>query len=186
MTALDRLQDRRDLTQALKAEARQLGFELVGVTTPDPPPHISVYESWVEAGRHAEMGYLATERNRLRRADPRRILPECRSILLLGVRYPAPETAPEPQDPAPRGRVASYAWAVDYHDVLPERLKALVNFLERRLGRLVANRWYTDTGPILERDLAQRAGLGWIGKKHLPDPSAEGLLLPVGRNPAGR
>ena len=62
------------------------------------------------------------------------------------------------------GRVASYAWGADYHDVLTERLKALVTFIETQVGHPVSNRWYTDTGPILERDLAQRAGLGWIGK----------------------
>jgi epoxyqueuosine reductase len=62
------------------------------------------------------------------------------------------------------GLVASYAWGDDYHDVLPERLQQLVSFIENHVGHPVTNRWYTDTGPILERDLAQRAGLGWIGK----------------------
>ncbi len=63
-----------------------------------------------------------------------------------------------------RGKVASYAWGGDYHIVLPKRLQSLVNFIELEVGHAVANRWYTDTGPILERDLAQRASLGWIGK----------------------
>jgi epoxyqueuosine reductase len=62
------------------------------------------------------------------------------------------------------GRVAAYAWGDDYHKVIPPRLKKLVEFLETEVGRSVPNRWYTDTGPILERELAQRAGLGWIGK----------------------
>jgi epoxyqueuosine reductase len=62
------------------------------------------------------------------------------------------------------GSVAAYAWGDDYHNVLPERLQALVAFIEAQVGGKVPNRWYTDTGPILERDLAQRAGLGWIGK----------------------
>jgi epoxyqueuosine reductase len=62
------------------------------------------------------------------------------------------------------GRVASYAWGDDYHDVLPERLRNLVAFIEAQVGEAVPNRWYTDTGPLLERELAQRAGLGWIGK----------------------
>jgi epoxyqueuosine reductase len=65
---------------------------------------------------------------------------------------------------SPRGRVAAYAWGTDYHLVLPERLRALVAFVETHVGHPIPNRWYTDTGPILERDLAQRAGLGWIGK----------------------
>jgi epoxyqueuosine reductase len=65
---------------------------------------------------------------------------------------------------SPRGRVAAYAWGTDYHLVLLERLRALVAFVETHVGHPIPNRWYTDTGPILERDLAQRAGLGWIGK----------------------
>jgi epoxyqueuosine reductase len=150
------------LTGAIKAEARRLGFELVGVTTPDPPPHFENYSAWLEAGRHGEMAYLSTELARRRRADPRQILPECRSILVLGARYPAGEVT-ESETPT-HGRVASYAWGDDYHRTLTERLEALATFIEAQVGEAVPNRWYTDTGPVLERDLAQRAGLGWIGK----------------------
>jgi epoxyqueuosine reductase len=182
-----------NLTQAVKAEARRLGFELIGVTTPDPPPHAGVFQRWLEAGRQGQMAYLETERSRQRRSDPRQILPECRSILVLGARYPTPETetpggvhpfppaspnigrggedeggvvrAAEGQsDAALTGKVAAYAWGADYHDVLVERLRSLVEFIQVQVGRPVPNRWYTDTGPVMERDLAQRAGLGWIGK----------------------
>jgi len=155
------------MRQDIEGEARRLGFDLFGVTTPDPPPHLAIFRSWLEAGRHGEMGYLATGRSLERRADPRRILPECRSILALGVRYYAPEKGPasaDDQEQAIKGRVASYAWGDDYHTVLAGRLAALVAFIEERAGGAVPNRWYTDTGPLLERDLAQRAGLGWIGK----------------------
>jgi epoxyqueuosine reductase len=151
------------LTQAVKSEARRLGFELVGVTTPDPPPHIDIFEHWLRIGRHAEMEYLSTERSRERRADPLKILPECRSILVLGMRYDSPQAATASQND-PKGRVASYAWGADYHEVLPERLRLLVAFIDTQVGRSVPNRWYTDTGPVLEREMAQRAGLGWIGK----------------------
>ena len=158
----------RNLSKTIKSEARRLGFELVGITTPDPPPHLEVYERWLGQGRHGEMAYLATERARQRRAAPRLILPECRSILVLGIRYPSPTLAgdsPDPSEPEhPRGQVAAYARGADYHDLLPERLEALAAFIERQVGHAVPNRWYTDTGPLLERDLAQRAGLGWIGK----------------------
>jgi epoxyqueuosine reductase len=182
-----------NLTQAVKAEAHRLGFELVGVTTPDPPPHAAVFQRWLEAGRQGQMAYLETERSRQRRSDPRHILPECRSILVLGARYPTPAPegregeqsfplsspnfgrgrgdkgeiarAPEGQPGAAlTGRVAAYAWGDDYHDLLVERLHLLVEFVQAQVGRPVSNRWYTDTGPVLERDLAQRAGLGWIGK----------------------
>jgi len=112
------------------------------------------------------MGYLATERAVQRRGDPRLILPGCRSILVLGVRYPNPASISWFQSPSTSltGRVAAYAWGKDYHLVLVERLRALARFVEERLGQSVPHRYYTDTGPLLERELAQRAGLGWIGK----------------------
>jgi epoxyqueuosine reductase len=150
------------LKTAILAEARRLGFVLAGVTTPDPPEHFSTFAAWLRAGRHGEMAYLASERSLARRADPRQVLPECRSILVLGTPYSAPPPAEAAQ--AGRGRVAAYAWGDDYHDVLAGRLQALVAFIEAQAGQHVPNRWYTDTGPLLERDLAQRAGLGWIGK----------------------
>lgn len=153
-----------ELTVAVKAEARRLGFEFVGVTTPQPPAHLDVYQAWIRAGRHAEMGYLANERALKRRAEPRLLLPECQSILVLGVRYPASSALPASRPGETTGQVANYAWGDDYHEVLPERLQALVNFIEDQVNQAVPNRWYSDTGPLLERELAQRAGLGWIGK----------------------
>lgn len=150
------------LKESIKSEARRQGFQLVGVTTPEPPPHLDVYEGWLGAGHHAGMGWMGTERNRQRRGDPKLILPECQSILVLGMAYP-PSLFPIDERNR-RGKVASYAWGDDYHDILPERLKAIIPFIEQQVGHSIQNRWYTDTGPILERELAQRAGLGWIGK----------------------
>ena len=149
------------LETQIKQHARQLGFALAGVTTPEPPPHLPAFTNWLEMGRYGSMAYLADERARARRADPRLILPECQSILILAYRYapPAPQTKP--------GRIAAYAQTDDYHLTLPPKLEALVKFIENRVGRPIPNRWYTDTGPILERDLAMRAGLGWIGKNTL-------------------
>jgi len=175
----------KSLAQSIKIEARRLGFTLAGITTPDPPPHWSVFENWLAMGRHGQMAYLADERARARRLDPRRLLPECRSILVLGIRYPAPPAPSLPpfhppiskfrkggteggrnggEGESPHGRVAAYAWGTDYHLILPERLQTLVTFVETQMGHPIPNRWYTDSGPLLERDLAQHAGLGWIGK----------------------
>jgi epoxyqueuosine reductase len=148
------------LTNTIKNETRRLGFSLVGVTSPEPPPHWPAYEQWLLMGRHGSMDYL-TDR---RRADPRLVLPECRSILVLGMKYPNPESAAQNIGSRPDGRIAAYAWGYDYHLVLPDRLKTLAYFIEAQVGSPIPYRWYTDTGPILERDLAQRAGLGWIGK----------------------
>lgn len=154
----------QDLKQKIENKARQLGFILAGVTTPEPPPHISTFENWLAQGHHGTMNYLAEERSRARRADPRAILPECKSILVLATPYSSPLPKGEGLGVRAEGQVAAYAWGDDYHDVLPARMQELVQFIEEQTGAPVKNRWYTDTGPILERDLAQRAGIGWIGK----------------------
>ena len=151
-----------NLKQTIKDKARQLGFFLAGVTLPEPPPNYSTFENWLAQNHHGMMNYLAEERSRTRRADPKQILPECKSILVLATAYHPP--LPAGEGTGVRGRVASYARGADYHDILPARMKELVQFIEEQVGGPVKNRWYTDTGPILERDLAQRAGIGWIGK----------------------
>lgn len=176
------------LSRLIKLEAQRLGFELVGITTPAPPPHFDVYKSWLVAGRHGEMAYLATDRALQRRSDPHLIMADCQSILILGARYPAPQktlpsTSNLPQDASPgtsprHGRIAAYAWGADYHQVLPELMRKLVEFIESQVGHQVPNRSYTDSGPLMERELAQRAGLGWIGKNTcLINPSGGSYYL---------
>ena len=150
--------------QAVKIEARRLGFALAGLTTPEPPPHVPAYDNWLLLGRHGSMAYLAEDRGRQCRRDPRLLLPECRSILMLGVLYPDPKTATPVEETDLSGQVAAYAWGRDYHIDLAGRLLALSMFIEKLVGKPLPHRCYTDTGPIMERDLAQRAGLGWIGK----------------------
>lgn len=137
---------------------------MTGVTTPDPPPHWSTYENWLTLGRYADMNWLATDRARDRRADPLRILPGCRSILVLGFRYPRPDPKNLNNVKNPIGRIASYACVEDYHLTLPARMHQLVASIETEVGCEIPNACYTDSGPILERDLAQKAGLGWIGR----------------------
>jgi epoxyqueuosine reductase len=149
--------DRAALTSAFKAEASRLGFELVGITTPDPPPHLDVFDHWLASGRHGSMAYLAAERARARRSDPRQSLPGCRSIVVVGLRHALPRDRSGP-------RVAAYALGPDYHGVIVPRLERLMGFLRPRVDQALDYRLYTDTGPVLERELAQRAGLGWIGK----------------------
>lgn len=143
------------LAARLKAQALSLGFAYAGLTTPDPPPHFAEYETWLAEGCQGDMAYLATERARTRRADPRLVFPECKSILVVALPY-APGSA--------AGPIAGYAQGADYHDVLPARLNRLLAWLEAEYGGPVNAKSYTDTGPLLERELAQRAGLGWIGK----------------------
>ena len=150
--------DPEDLTRFAKAEALRLGFAMAGVTTPDRLPHLETYRGWLAQGRHGEMAYLARSSAVERREDVRRILPECRSILVVAWPYDPPAPADG------RGRIAAYARGPDYHEVLLERLGQWVGAMEAFLGHAFPLRLYTDTGPVLERELAQRAGLGWIGK----------------------
>jgi len=154
------------LTSDVKAYAGGLGFQLVGITTPDPLLHIGVYEHWLQAGNHGSMDYLATDRARQYRADPTLVLPGCRSIIVLGIGYSAPglQSFTLRKSQHNNGLIAAYACGDDYHKIIPERLKILVGYIEAQLGHPVQKRFYTDTGPLLERELAQRAGLGWIGK----------------------
>ncbi len=150
------------LKQAIKEKARQLGFVLAGVTSSEPPVQYNIFETWLNENKHGAMQYLAEERSRIRRADPKQILPECKSILVLAMPY-----SPLPLREEPGMRVASYALGDDYHDIIPPRLQQLIQFIEEQVGHPIPNRYYTDTGPILERELAQRAGLGWIGKNSM-------------------
>jgi len=151
------------LKQSIKEKARQLGFIQAGVTSSESPQHYPVFEAWLNNGLHGTMNYLSEERSRARRADPKQILPECKSILVLALPY-----QPLTFDLRPSTfRIASYALGDDYHDIIPPRLKQIVEFIEEQLGHPIPNRYYTDTGPVLERELAQRAGLGWIGKNSM-------------------
>lgn len=148
----------------LQAEAERLGFTLCGIAPIAPPPHLDTYQAWVASGRQAGMAYMAAGQAQERRAHPETILPEARALLVAGMRYANPLAAPDGPVGEVLGRVAAYAWGDDYHEVIPPRLEALARRLEQALGQTFHMRHYTDTGPILERDFAQVAGLGWAGK----------------------
>lgn len=152
----------RQLTARIKAEAQRLGFDLIGITEPSPPPHFDVYQRWLGAGRHSTMAYLASERALQGRADPLSLLHECQSIIVVATNY-LPKRS-QTKEGRIKGNIAAYAQGDDYHDILVSRLNQLMTFIEVLVDQDVPNQIYTDTGPLLERELAQRAGLGWIGK----------------------
>jgi epoxyqueuosine reductase len=148
------------LREQIRTKATTLGFDLVGITSAEPLAHGGRLRSWVTQGFAGEMGYMS--RDVETRVDPSRVLPEVRSIIVLGMNYYTSPAVPE----ASRGRgwVSRYAWGQDYHTVLGAKLNALVAFIQDLEGPDVQTRWYVDTGPVLERELAWRAGLGWPGK----------------------
>lgn len=151
------------LTTRLKEQARELGFSLVGVSSVEPSDHLDLYRRWVEAGKHGEMAYLAREDAIARRADLRGTVPSIRSAVVVGHEYFQEDPTGVPADPA-RGVIARYARGRDYHGVIEERLLKLQRWIEASVDGPVEGRVYVDTGPILERELAVRAGVGWFGK----------------------
>ncbi|MBA3555383.1 MAG: tRNA epoxyqueuosine(34) reductase QueG [Gemmatimonadales bacterium] len=141
--------------QEVKDRAAALGFLACGVTDPSPPPHGDRLDAWLAAGYAGTMRYL--HRQARRRKDPRLIVPEALSVVVVLDNYYHSDS---PHETGPK--IARYAAGEDYHRVTGRRLNALAEFLRER-GAGVA-RVYADAGPIPERELAQRAGLGWIGK----------------------
>jgi epoxyqueuosine reductase len=175
----------------LVALAKSLGFDLCRVARAQPPPHAAEFRAWLAEGRAGEMAWL--ERNAERRTNPDAVLPGVRSVVVLGMNYlqrdaqsgadfqsanqPGARSATHDagegdghsarvessrtESPRHSGRIARYAWGDDYHDVIEKKLRVLDAWLAERGGR---QRCYVDTGPVLERDFAALAGVGWHGK----------------------
>ena len=144
------------LSEAVKGRALELGVDRVAIGPVGPPEHGPAFERWLGAGYAGTMDYL--ERGRVDRLDPARLLPGCRAVVAVALSY-AHDDGDE--DWAP---VARYARGRDYHDVMLPRLRQLADFLADAAGPGVRCRAAVDTSAVLERDLAARAGLGWIGK----------------------
>ena len=152
-------------TQWVCAQAREQGFELCGVAPADAFEELENYSAWLERGYAGEMDYLRDAR----RVDPRRVLQGARSLIVVALNYNSEqlystEQAGLPNDDSPRGWVSRYAWGEDYHEVLREKLNALVARMRREWTEPFDARAYVDTGPIVERVAAKYAGLGWLAK----------------------
>ena len=142
------------MKEQIQQRARELGFDDCRVTTARPPDSAALFQRWLAARYHGDMGYI--ERNAHKRVDPDKVLPGASSIVTLAASYHL--------DDQHTGPVARYARFSDYHDVLGERLKVVSDYVTQLGGEGARSLWYIDTGPLLERDLAQRSGLGFIGK----------------------
>ncbi len=165
------------MKESVRQRARALGFDDCRVTTANAPESAARFTQWLAERRHGEMAYL--ERNAPKRVDPQQVLPGARSLITLAVSYAwegreaarspseiarAPNPQPATRNTPPSGFIARYARYRDYHDILGERLKQLADLVNQLGGAGTRSLGYVDTGPLLERDLAQRAGLGFIGK----------------------
>lgn len=185
------------LTESIKRESRALGFDAVGVARvgeqdllPGPShqpslPHqpsllpfpsllLSRLTEWLRRGYQGTMAWMG--RTPEKRADPRQVLPRCRSVISVGLNYLTDHHADERPG---YGRIARYAWGKNYHKVLGDRLTQLEQTI-RRLAPDAVTRSYTDTGPIMEKAWAERAGLGWIGKHSNLVSAEQGSWLLLG------
>jgi epoxyqueuosine reductase len=142
-----------EVSRLARAHAYALGFDLVGITALGPVETSAAYDAWIAEGRAGTMQYL--ERGAEKRRDSRLPVPGTTHAIVVAMDYGGGE---------PSGPVARYARGDDYHDVMEHRLRELHRRIERDAGRAVFGKPYVDTGPLLERDLARRAGLGWFGK----------------------
>lgn len=163
------------MNAAIRQRAVELGFDECRFTTAAPPASAAAFQRWLAQQHHGGMGWL--ERNADKRIDPQQVLTGTKSIVVLAASYatngetggrrpgagPLPTAPPDPSQGG-RGLVARYACFADYHDVLGGRLEILAGFLQKLGGADTRSLTYVDTGPLLERDLAQRAGVGFVGK----------------------
>lgn len=161
-----------NLSDRIIERAYELGFDLVGIAPAGLAPHAKEYADWIAAGHAGELAYMT--RDPERRSDPRRVLPGAQSVIVVGLSYYTLDVPNEIKHDPSRGLISRYAWGVDYHDVMTPRLKELAEFVEKEAHASTApqsgsaqqssTRVYVDTGPVLERDWALSAGLGFIGK----------------------
>lgn len=153
------------MKEDIQERARALGFDACRFTTATPPDHHEHFSLWIAAKQHGEMGWI--ELNANKRVDPQQVLSGAHTIVTLAVSYarqPGNVSASISTPRAHTGVVARYAQFTDYHDVLVDSLKQLTEYINHLGGPQTRSLWYVDTGPLLERDLAQRAGIGFVGK----------------------
>jgi len=155
------------MKDALVAHAKALGFDICRVARCEAPPHAREFEAWLDDGRAGEMAWM--ERNKERRMDPQTVLPGAKSLIVLAMNYWQGEENDELERSSSSfvighssfPRIARYAWGDDYHDLIEKKLATLDTFLRGHGG---VQKCYVDTGPVLERDFAAKAGAGWHGK----------------------
>ena len=148
---------RGELKARLISYAQQIGFDSCRIAACNAPKHATEFREWLRAGAHGEMNYM--ERGEEKRCDPQKVLPGARSIVVLALNYFQGEQVQASEDA--KGKIARYAWGDDYHQVVETKLDKIDTFLRDFGGQ---QKCYVDTGPILERDHAAQAGIGWHGK----------------------
>jgi len=149
----------QSLTNKIKQKAYELGFEQTGIAPAEPLSGEAMrLAGWLARSYHATMHWM--ERNTDRRTDPQKVVPGARSVISVAVNY---YTSHEIIDHPERGKISRYAWGDDYHNIVGNRVKSLWEYI-KELEPDAEGRYYVDTGPVMEKVWAMRAGIGWIGK----------------------
>ncbi|HXV82309.1 MAG TPA: tRNA epoxyqueuosine(34) reductase QueG [Candidatus Binatia bacterium] len=156
------------LALRIKEAAQSLGFELVGISPVRLPPHEESFAQWLRQGFSGELDYM--ERTEALRRNPHELVPWAVSIVSVGMNYYTPFPRPAASRES-SGWISRYAWGDDYHDLIKEKLKSLLDAIRRMTQEPVQGKAFVDSGPVLEREFAGIAGIGWIGKNtHLISP----------------
>lgn len=155
----------QSLKESLRQQAYVEGFDRVAFAAPRPPPHADYLVSWLQQRFHGEMSWMAQSPKR--RTDPRQLLENLGSIMVLGSNYCPPGDPLAPGRDQGRAWISAYACNKDYHDVIKKRLKRLARWLAKQVGTPIDGRLFVDTAPLMEKPLASAAGLGWQGKNSL-------------------
>jgi len=153
-----------NFSERIKQKAVELGFDLVGIAPAEKSINAAAYEKYVNAGYYGTMDWLA--KNVDVRSDPRKLLDDAKSVVVVGVSYFTENPPAEYWNDPLRGRIARYAWGRDYHKEIQPRLKELAAFIEKESPDS-QSKSFVDIGPVLEHDIAARAGLGFVGKHTL-------------------
>ena len=161
LAVADPCEEKRALTRRIKAQGTALGFDLVGVSPVQAPVHRETFADWLRQGYHGEMGYLP--RTAEKRMYPGDYLPWARSVVSVAMNYNTPYER-RANTEGIRGWISRYAWGGDYHDVMHAKLTHLLAYVRQEGGAEVQGRLFVDAGPVMDREIGARAGIGWYGK----------------------
>jgi epoxyqueuosine reductase len=153
---------RVNLKESIRAEAFRLGFSLIGFSSPKPLDQFDRYENWLSNGFNAGMIYLNSNRHRTMRKQPDLLVPDVKTIISLGWSYSLQQS--EVLSSQKEAWIAGYTAGKDYHQFLPMKMDQLTSFMQKIIGQDIHTQSFTDSAPILEREIGSRAGFGWIGK----------------------
>lgn len=167
-----------NLSSTIQTIAQQeFGFAAVGIIPAEPTTTFSKFSEWIDADMHGEMDWMVSKDRKAKRADVRHVMPTAKTVITLAYSYYTQDIPDHILNDPARGIFARYTWGKDYHNVLKKKLIQLTKRIEQEVGHAIEAKAYVDTGPILERALAARSGIGFVGKNSMLINNAFGSYL---------